>query len=93
MLRFLVSEQYFCFKSQQNMPGLDYKGNRHAMERNMAGMQQIEVCNFSVFVSLPFSNERRGGLIISALDSGSCGLGLSPCLGTVLCSCVLHPGV
>ncbi|XP_027042393.1 far upstream element-binding protein 3-like isoform X1 [Pocillopora damicornis] len=28
---------------QQNMPGLDYKGNRHQMDRNQPGMQQIEV--------------------------------------------------
>lgn len=28
---------------QQNMPGLDYKGNRNDMNRNQHGTQQIEV--------------------------------------------------
>ena len=38
----------------------------------------------------PSKSERRGGLMVSALDSGLNGPGLSPGQGTVLCSWARH---
>jgi len=40
---------FTCFKPnhiiilQQNMPGMDFKGNRHDQNRIQPGMQQLEV--------------------------------------------------
>ena len=34
---------YHYLISQQNGPGLDFKGNRHDMNRDQPGMQQLEV--------------------------------------------------